>query len=404
LEDRVAAANAATVKVGDFYAGLGASLSTLLVSPNFLFRRNAAEPDPNLEGSQQLTAYSKAAELSSFLWNAAPDKALLTAAAKGELGTDAGLARQVDRMVASPRLENGIRAFFADMLGFDEFATLAKDSQIFPKFTFQVVHDAQEQTLRSIVHHLMAENGDYRDLFTMRDTFLTPRLASIYGVILPQPDSNVAGWSAYQYPEGDPRSGILAQASFVALHSHPGRSSPTLRGKALRELILCQPVPPPPGNVEFTVVQETENPVFKTARARLNAHATEAMCKGCHKITDPMGLALESFDSSGSFRKTENGVEIDTSGELNGRAFKDSVGLGQAVRENAGTASCLVKRMYTYATGRAVSKGEDAWMKTLGEHFSAEGYRVPALMRMIAASPATYRIAPKLEVKAAANR
>jgi hypothetical protein len=280
------------------------------------------------------------------------------------------------------------------MLGFKDFANLAKDGVIFPKYSFEVARDAQEQTLRTISNLLLAERGDYRDLFTTRKTFLSPALASIYKI----PFTGAQGrWAAYELPEGDPRAGILSHISFVALQSHPGRTSPTLRGKALRELVLCQKVPPPPGNVSFTAVQDVNSTVHKTARARLGAHATEAMCAGCHKITDPMGLALEHFDSSGAFRTTENGETIDTTGELNGVKFADAPGLGKAVHDSDATPACLVNRLYTYGMGRPVLKGEQEWLGDMRKSFAADGYRLPSLLRTIATSDAFYRVAPPVQ-------
>src|ERR1019366_6898296 len=117
-----------------------------------------------------------------MLWDAAPDPQLLAAADSGELNTEKGLARQVDRLLASPRLGAGVRGFFVDMLGFDEFGSLEKDATIYPKFTAEVAKQAQEQTLRTVVDHLVTRRGDYRDLFTTRRTFLTPTLGTVYGV------------------------------------------------------------------------------------------------------------------------------------------------------------------------------------------------------------------------------
>jgi hypothetical protein len=193
-------------------------------------------------------------------------------------------------------------------------------------------------------------------------------------------------------PEGDPRGGILSQISFVALHSHPGRTSPTLRGKAIRELVLCQKVPPPPGNVNFTAVQDTASKVHRTARSRLTAHATEAMCTGCHKITDPIGLALENFDSSGAYRTSENDEKIDTAGDLNGVKFADAVGLGKVIHDSEATPSCLVNRLYAYGMGRSATKDEQAWLTYVKDSFAAAGYRLPALLRTIATSDAFYRV------------
>lgn len=388
------AANQAATSLKDFYAGLESSLSLMLVAPQFLYRQETVEADPNKPGQYRLDAFSKASRLSFLFWNAGPDPQLLAAAQSGALHTDKGLAAEIDRMMASPRLEKGVRAFFADMLGFDEFDTLAKDGTIYPKFTTHVSEDSQEQTLRTITDLLLINKGDYRDLFTTRKTFLTPLLASVYGVPLLQnkPNGYPETWHAYEYPPGDPRSGILTHVSFVSLHSHPGRTSPTIRGKAMREMIMCQKVPDPPGNVSFTVVQDTTNPLFKTARERLTAHATEAMCTGCHKITDPIGLALENFDSAGGYRLRENGALLDTSGTLNAAKFNDAAGLGQAMHDNTAVTQCVVRRLSSFALGRSTTPIEANWVKSLNDGFAADGYRIPDLMKRIATSPEYFRV------------
>jgi hypothetical protein len=391
LRDAVALAAAAAQAMKSFYSGLGLSLAGMLESPQFLFRQEVAEPDPNRPGMYRLDAYSKASQLSFFLWNAGPDARLMAAAANGTLNTASGLGAEVDRMLQSPRLEAGVRAFFADMLQFDLFDTLAKDAQIYPKWTVRVAQDAQEQTLASIVDLVITQRGDYRDLFTTRKTFLTPLLGSIYGV--PVAQSGDAGPQPYIFPEGDVRAGAQSHASFVALHSHEGLSSPTLRGKALRELLLCEPVPAPPGNVNFATAQDTHNPDLKTMRARLTAHRTDPTCAGCHKMMDPMGLALENFDSDAGYRTAENGQPIDTSGELDGIEFTDAAGLGRALHDNPATGPCFVRRLYSYATGRPPARRDMAWIRYLEKSFADDGYRASDLMRRIATSENFYRVA-----------
>lgn len=396
LDLRVSAASEATKILGDFYQGFALSLGGMLSSPQFLFRTEKSEPDPDHPGHHRLDAYSKAERLSFFLWNTSPDTELLEAAASGALHTEKGLLKQANRLLASPRVEDGVRAFFEDMLHFDRFATFSKDAAIYPKFTNDGTEASREQTLRTIVEVLLTEKGDYRDLFTTRKTFLNPLMGSVYGVPVPKITANGAPdpWVPYTYPADDPRAaGILMHASFTALHSHPGRTSPTLRGKAIREILMCQHVPDPPGNVEFTVVQDTANPVYKTARSRLEAHATEPMCTGCHKITDPMGLAMENFDAAAGFRTTENGEVIDTSGSIDGQKFANAVELGQVIHDHPATTDCIVNRVYSYAAGREPTKGEGDWMKYLKGTFVEHGHRFPDLMRTIVTSNAFYRVA-----------
>jgi len=375
-------------QLGDFYQGLAYGLAGMLVSPKFLFINETSEPDG--EGGYRLDGYAKATRLSFLLWNTTPDPQLLDAAEAGELATLDGVQAQFDRMLDSPRAQQGVRAFFSDMLEFERFETMEKDPIIYPAFSLQVADHAKEQTLRTIAHLLLEEAMDYRDLFTNRKTFLSGALGVIYRV----PVDNPAGWMPYEFPPDKPWAGIHTQLSFQALFSHPGKSSPTLRGKAVREQLLCQKVPEPPGDVDFTDFNNDTHAVNKTARQRLDAHNAEPSCAGCHKIMDPIGLAMEQFDGAGQFRTTENDVVIDTSGELDGIPFNDAVSLGQALRDNPAATGCVANRLYAYATGRAPVSSERQWMGFLEEEFGRNGYQIPALLREIVVSEAFYRVTP----------
>jgi len=390
-------------KKQDFYAGISGVLSEMLLSPNFLYRIKKTEADAANPGQTRLEAYSKASVLSYYLWASAPDDMLLKAAESGELQTKEGLRRHVDRMVSSPNVENGVRAFFSDMFGFDEFETLSKDTTFFPRFTPKVFEQAREQTLRTIVQHVVADQGDYRDLFTTRKTFLTRPLAAVYNVPITDRADNAQPdrWLPYEYAENDIRSGILSQISFVALHSPAGRSSPTLRGKALREYMMCQVVPPPPGNVDFSEV-ESASSELKTARERLNAHAKEAMCAGCHKITDPIGLALESFDSGGGLRTHENGALIDVSAELRGQKFQGPTGLAKVIRDDPAITHCVAKRSFAFAAGRSPVEKDPAW-REIDKHFKDSNYNVLELMRQVAMSDSLYQVPVQISAAETAN-
>jgi hypothetical protein len=355
----------------------------MLQSPGFLFIAENTEPDPDDPSKVRLDAYAKAARLSFLLWNSSPDDVLLTAAETGELHSDKGIERHVERMTASPRMKTGVRAFFSDMLSLDDFATLEKDTLLYPAFGLSTTIDAREQVLRTLYDLLIVRQGDYRDLFTVRDTYMSAPLGLVYRV----PALNPGGWAPFTFPEGDPRAGIQTQLSFVALHSHPGKSSPTLRGKAIRELLLCQKIPDPPSTVNFDQFNDPNSP-NKTARARLDAHSTDPACSGCHKLMDPIGLALENFDGAGQLRQTENGEPIDTSGELNGMPFQDALGLARALRADPAAPSCVVNRLYAYAVGRAVEKGERPLIGYLEKSFEADDYRFTKLVRRIATSRA----------------
>ncbi len=381
----VESAGAGAKTLEDFYGGLEIALETMLLSPEVLFVVERTEPDPNNPERLRLDAYSLASRLSYFLWDAAPDGELLDAAESGELQTKKGRARAVDRMLASPRLADGMRSFFDDMFGFSAFRGLAKDPTIYPNFTSVTAEAAREQTLRTAINHLVVEKKDYRDLFTTRSSFMTPALGILEGKPAP------SGWTSYTLPPDSPRLGLLTQVSFLTLHSHPGRSSPTLRGQALREVLLCQHVPEPPPDVDFSVINSPASH-YPTQRDRVNAHLENVSCAGCHKIMDPIGLALENFDGDGSFRLEENGVRIDTSGDLDGVKYDDALGLAQALHDSPGLPRCLVQRVFSYGTGGPASRDDRPILTYLNERFTAEDYRLPDLLRSIALSDAFSRI------------
>ena len=385
LSDLVHIADFAAEQTGDFYDGLALALEAMLISPDFIFIADRAEADPDAPSQQRLDAYSLASRLSFLLWNAPPDDVLLQEAEAGILYTQQGLAGAVDRMLVSARLESGVRAFFDDLMAFDEFNSLAKDPLVYPMVTGTTLEHAREQTLRTIVDHLVARQADYRDLFTTRQTFMSLQLAAVYDTPAGQ------GWVPFEFEEESPRLGLLTHVSFLAANSHSVRSSPTLRGKALRETFLCQRVPDPPPDVDFSSLEEAEDAA--TAKERLAVHNTNPSCAGCHLITDPMGLSLENFDGAGRFRETENGAPLDIAGELDGIFYEDIAGLAHATRNHPKLSACLINRLYAYGTGGPVSLREDR--DTLAEfeaRFAKNGYKLPTLLRDIALSDAFSRV------------
>ena len=371
-------------ELGTFHNGLSAVLAGMLSSPDFLFRI-----DRPASSSEQVDAWSKASRLSFLLWNTTPDKELLEIAAGGGLDTPEGLARQVDRLLASPRFTEGMRAFFTDMLHLDDIGSLSKDVLIFPSYSTSVAEAMREQTLLTIAHVLIDENRDYRDLFTTRQIAMNRLLGPIYDIPVAR-----QGWYIHEFPQGDPRTGLLTHASLLALHSHPGRTSPTLRGVALQEILLCEKVPSPPANVNFAVVQDVNNPTLKTTRARLMAHLDDESCATCHKITDPLGLGLEQFDGIGQFRTRENGELIDVTGSFEESGYQGAAQLGQLFAGSQKANACLIKTAWKYAHGRTPYATDQGDLDRLGASFAAQGHRMRALFRAIATDPDFYTLAP----------
>jgi hypothetical protein len=383
LNTYVSAAHSVGEKSQNFYTGIASALSGMLISPKFLYLIESTEPNPERPGELRLDGPSKALRLSLLLWNSTPDEELSRAAITGELHTSQGLRRQVERMLASSRLTYGVRAFFEDMLILDNFDDVVKDPVIYPAYSLKVAAEAREQMLRLIVDDLITRHGDYRDLFTTRNISLTRALGPLYQVPVSAPGP--LDWVAYEIPETSPRAGILTQVGFLSVNAHPGRSSATRRGKAIREIFMCQKVPDPPPNVDFSKLENPQG-LPTTARQRMELHVGNPVCAGCHKITDPIGVPLENFDGAGQYRADENGVKIDPSGSLGAVHFADARGLGQALHDDSAVPSCLVQKLFEYGLSRAISNDDKPAVADLQEQFKSDGYRFVELLRSLANS------------------
>ena len=379
--DRLVTVSARAAEVlDDFHAGLEYGVAALLASPAFVYRVELGDADGALD------PYAMASRLSFFFWNTGPDDALLDAAADGALDTPAGLRGEAERLAADPRVEAGVRAFFADLLELDRLGAMTKAPELFPHFDETLGPAAREETLAGLVTLVVDERGDYRDVMTTRRAVVDPKLASLYTVRAPAR----RGFAEVWLPEDGPRLGLLGQASTLALHSHPVSTSATLRGMFVRETLLCQTMPDPPAGVDTSIPEPSGD--APTLRDRVGEHLEAPECAGCHTLMDPIGLALEHFDGIGRYRPTDNGATIDPSGTLDGVPFDGPEGLAHAIREHPAFGPCLVERLYRYALGRVPERGEDAMLDALAQRFSHDGYDVLGLMVELAASPAFRRV------------
>jgi hypothetical protein len=289
-------------------------------------------------------------------------------------------------MLESPRARDGLRSFVTDWLRLRELDSLSKDPTIFTYFSPEIGPAAREETLRGFEHLVFDVDGDYRDIFLTRHTFVNPKLASMYAVPAPTDE----GFGPVDLPEDSPRIGLLGHISILALHAHPTSTSSTLRGKFVRTDLLCDPIPPPPVNVNTGLPDPS--PGALTLRERMAQHMSDPACRSCHVLMDPIGLGLENFDGIGRYRKKEAGAIIDPSGDLDGKKFTDARSLAMAIHDNDKLAPCFVRKLYAYATSFEPTEEERPTINTLTYDFRAAGHRVKSLLKSIATSPA-FRLA-----------
>lgn len=374
---------------GAFDRGVEFLLAGLLQSPAFLYLGEAGEPDPANPARRRLTDWELASRLSFFLTNAPPDDVLRAAAAAGALQTEEGLRTQARRLLQRPEARTAMTQLFDELFELQRLDSLAKDPQRFPRFVTALGWSMREETRRTLVDAAFDAPADLRELFTRRTTFVDLQLAEHYG--LPA----VSGWQQVQLPPG--RAGLLTQASFLALQSHPSQNSPTHRGKFIREKLLCMPIPAPPPNVS-TTLPETPPGTQRTLRQKLELHMQSPSCAGCHKVMDPLGFAFEGFDATGHVQTKDDGLPVDTSGAFDEHgAFSDAVGLAQQLHDDPRVMSCLLKQVYRQGVGHVDLASEGRSLAAAEEAFAASGYRYQALLEALVVSDA-FRLGAAQEV------
>jgi hypothetical protein len=360
---------------GGFDSGIELALDRILASPKFVFR---AEHDP--AGAAPGSVYrvgglELASRVSFFLWSSIPDDELLRVASEGKLEDPAVFDRQVRRMIEDPRSQALVQNFAGQWLQLRNVRNVQPNTDEFPDFDENLRQSFRRETellLESIVH----EDRNVLDLLTADYTFVNERLARHYGI----PDIYGSRFRRVTVTS-DARRGLLGQGSILALTSHAERTSPVVRGKWVLENILGMPVPPPPPDVPpLKGNQEGEKP--KTMREQMVEHRASAVCASCHKIMDPVGLALENFDAVGAWRSEDAGQPIDAAGELaDGTKIDGVVALRQALVSRPEVfVGTLTEKLLTYALGRGLDYHDMPAVRTIIRDAARHDYRFSAIL------------------------
>jgi hypothetical protein len=237
-----------------------------------------------------------------------------------------------------------------------------------------------------LVASLVAEDRDVLDLLTADYTFVDARLARHYGV------PNVTGSRFQRVALADPaRRGLLGQGSILMMTSVADRTSPVLRGKWILEVLLgTVPPPPPPDVPDLNETKAAEGSRLLSVRERMEVHRTNPQCRSCHRVIDPLGLALENFDVTGAWRIKDNGVPVDASGELyDGSALNGPLELRQALLERSETVlRTFTENLMAYALGRRIEHYDMPTVRAIVRDAGPGGHRVSAYVLGIVQSPA----------------
>jgi mono/diheme cytochrome c family protein len=370
---------------GGFEAGVRTALEGILASPRFVFR---FEERPSLARAGEpytLSDLDLASRLSFFLWAAGPDDELLRLAEKNLLSAPATLERQVRRMLSDPRAEVLASRFASQWLRLQDLEKINPDVRIYPDFDEQLKQAMFRET-DLFFRYIVRTDRPILDLFSADYTFVNERLARHYGI------PNVAGdeFRRVQLPDSR-RRGILGQGSVLTLTSHADRTSPVLRGKWVLEVLLGTPPPPPPPNVpDLEATAEAEDGRLRTVRERMEQHRANPACSSCHRMIDPIGLALENFDVTGRWRIRDNGTPVDPASTLyDGTPLAGPDDLRAAlVKRSSVMVQTFVENLATYALGRRVESTDMPAVRAIVRQGQAADYRLSAFVLGIVRTPA----------------
>jgi hypothetical protein len=316
-----------------------------------------------------------ASRLSFFLWSSPPDNTLLDLAVRGRLKDPRVLEEQVRRMLADPKAEALAANFAGQWLQLRNLKNARPNSFDFPDFDDNL-RQAFRQETELFFESIVREDRDVMDLLTADYTFVNERLARHYGI------PGIAGSNFRRVTiADDARKGLLGQGSILTVTSHADRTSPVVRGKWILENLMGSPPPPPPPDVP-PLQEDKEGAKPTTMREKMEAHRANPVCASCHKIMDPIGLALENFDAVGAWRTEDAGSPVNARTELgDGTQLEGVVSLREALLKRRDVfVSTLTEKLMIYALGRGLTYNDMPAVRAIVRDAERQNYRFSSLI------------------------
>lgn len=366
-----------------FRTGVRWVIAAALLSPHFWYRIELAEAEPDAAGLVPLDDWALASRLSYMVWGSMPDEVLFERARRGELRDRSVLLSELGRLLDDPKAQAGLGHFAEQWLELEGLPHQVKDPTIYPEATPQV----RATMLQASLHFFeeVLRSGTLHELYTSPKAYLNQATAPLAGV----PGLSGAELRAVELPAGE-RSGILTDLAVLSAHAKTNQTSPVLRGRFVREQLLCQPLMSPPDNVNTTPPAITPG---ATTRERFSQHREDEACAGCHQMMDPIGFGFEGYDGIGRRRVIDNGLPVDDRGEIVGftggnRSFTGALELGQILASSEQAQLCLSQQWFRYALGRVESPEDRCGLQGIAAQMRADGGRLRTVLEALVQSDA----------------
>lgn len=380
-------------KRDDFESGIRLALQAILASPRFVFRFEEAPPSRSFGEAGPATRTARmhrvndidlASRLAFFLWATVPDSDLLKTASQGTLRTPLVLEKQIRRMLSDPKAEALATRFASQWLRLQDLDKLIPDYLQYPNYD-DMLAAAMKRETELFFDSVVRNDRPVLELLTADYSFVNERVARHYGI------AGVAGPAFRRVQLPETRRGLLGHGSILALTSNSDRTSPVQRGKWVMEVMLGSPPPPPPPNVpSLDDTKPTSDGKFLSVRERMEEHRKNPACTSCHRVIDPLGLALENFDVTGAWRIKDNEVPIDSAGELyDGTKMEGPAGLRNALMKHKDAfLQSLTESLMTYALGRRIEYYDMPAIRQIVRDAAKNEYRISSFISSVAKSQA----------------
>jgi hypothetical protein len=366
---------------GDFETGIQQALSRVLIDPRFLFRFEKEPANVPAGEPYRITDLELASRLSFFLWSSIPDNELIGLAENDQLHEPDVLQAQVRRMITDPRAQALVDNFAGQWLFLRTLQGVTPEAENFD----DNLREAFIEETELLVANVIGDDRPVTELLDADYTFLNERLARHYGI-----DGVLGSWfRRVELPEDSHRRGILGHGSILTVTSTASRTSPVIRGSWILENILSAPVPAPPPGVE-TNLDGDGTVVLKTSiRERLEQHRADPSCASCHSVIDPVGFALENFDSIGAWRLKDGDSDVDPRGVLaDGTPVASPTDLRTALLGRSDLfVTTITEKLLTYALGRGLEYHDMPTVRSIIRAAENTDYSFSSLVMGIVQSP-----------------
>jgi len=362
-------------KGGSFESGIEYALRRILADPEFVFRFETPPASVAPNQPYRISDTELASRLSFFLWSSIPDDELLNLATQNKLHEPEVLERETRRMLADDRASALATNFAGQWLYLRDLKSSNPDGREYPDFDDNL-RQAFEKETELLFDSVVREDRSVLDLLDADYTFVNERLAKHYGI------RGIYGPDFRRVPVPmDARRGLLGQGSMLLVTSNANRTNPVSRGKWILENLLGSPPPLPPPNVPPLKENSTDT-VATSVRERMEQHRANAPCSGCHKIMDPIGLALENFDGTGQWRTLDAGAKIDASGQLvDGTHLDGPSGLRKALLDRPQAfVGTLTEKLLMYGVGRETKYYDMPVVRSVMRDAAPDRYRFSELV------------------------